>query len=130
MRLIRRRSRRKLRPIMRLIHRSHRAANAVRTMSPSGELFVASIVVCMILASFGDAVDPTWVSEAGLKFAFFDLGGEFSMLAMRHWHLLELLLSGGAMAAGIMILRIVVGAFFRPVDPAESRAVEKVPIKL
>jgi hypothetical protein len=83
---------------MRLIHRSHRAANAVRTVSPSGELFVASIVICMILASFGDAVDPTWLGEAGLEFAFFDFGGEFSVLAMRHWHLLELLLAGGVMS--------------------------------
>ena len=115
---------------MRLIHRSHRAANAVRTVSPSGELFVASIVICMILASFGDAVDPTWFGEAGLEFAFFDFGGEFSVLAMRHWHLLELLLAGGVMAVGIMVLRIVAGAFFRPLDPADSGGVEKVPIKL
>ncbi|WP_289296070.1 hypothetical protein [uncultured Reyranella sp.] len=115
---------------MRLIHRSHRAANAVRTVSPSGELFVASIVICMILASFGDAVDPTWLGEAGLEFAFFDFGGEFSVLAMRHWHLLELLLAGGVMAAGIMVLRIVVGAFFHPLDPVHQDAVEKVPIKL
>jgi len=115
---------------MRLIHRSHRAANAVRTVSPSGELFVASIVICMILASFGDAVDPTWLGEAGLEFAFFDLGGEFSVLAMRQWHLLELLLAGGVIAAGIMILRIVVGAFFQPLDSAHQDGVEKVPIKL
>ena len=115
---------------MRLIHRSHRAANAVRTVSPSGELFVASIVICMILASFGDAVDPTWLGEAGLEFAIFDLGGEFSVLAMRHWHLIELLLAGGVMAVGIMVLRIVAGAFFRPLDPAAPGGVEKVPIKL
>ena len=115
---------------MRLIHRSHRAANAVRTVSPSGELFVASIVICMILSAFGDAVDPTWFGEAGLEFAFFDLGGEFSILGMRHWHLLELLLAGSVMAAGIMVLRIVAGAFFRPLDSADSGAVEKVPIKL
>ena len=115
---------------MRLIHRSHRAANAVRTVSPSGELFVASIVICMILASFGDAVDPTWFGEAGLEFAFFDFGGEFSVLAMRHWHLLELLLAGGVMAVGIMVLRILSGAFFRPLEPAPSGGVEKVPIKL
>ena len=51
---------------MRLIHRSPRAASAVRTVYPSGELFVASVVVCMILAAFGDAVDPAWIGEAGL----------------------------------------------------------------
>jgi hypothetical protein len=115
---------------MRLIHRSHRAANAVRTVSPSGELFVASIVICMILASFGDAVDPTWWGEAGLEFAIFDFGGEFSLLAMRHWHLVDLLLAGAVMAMGIMVLRIVAGAFFWPLDSADANGVEKVPIKL
>jgi hypothetical protein len=33
-------------------------------------------------------------------------------------------------AAGIMVLRIVAGAFFQPLDSADSGAVEKVPIKL
>ena len=115
---------------MRLIHRSPRAANAVRTVSPSGELFAASIVMCMILSAFGDAVDPTWLGEAGLEFAFFEFGGELSILGMRHWHLVELLLAGAVIAAGIMVLRIVDGAFFRPLDSADSGAVEKVPIKL
>ncbi len=115
---------------MRLYQRSHRAANAVRTVSPSGELFVASVVICMILASFGDAVDPAWIGEAGLEFALFDLGGEFSVLAMRHWHLLQLFLAGTVVAAGIMVLRIVLGAFFWPLDPAPQRGVGKVPIKL
>lgn len=115
---------------MRLIDRSPRAANAVRTVSPSGELFVASVVICMILASFGDSVDPAWIGEAGLEFAIFDFGGEFSVLAMRHWHLLQLMLAGGTIAAGIMVLRIVIGAFFRPLEPAPPRDVEKVPINL
>ena len=37
---------------------------------------------------------------------------------------------GAVIAAGIMVLRIVAGAFFRPLDPADSGGVEKVPIKL
>ena len=115
---------------MRLIRRSHRAANAVRTAFPCAELLVASLVICMILSSFGYAVDPAWLGEAGLEFAFIDLGGEFSVLAMRHWHLLELLLAGGVMAAGIVILHIVAGAFFQPLATAHSGAVEKVPIEL
>ena len=62
---------------MRLVHRSRRAATAVRSVSTGGELFVASVVVCMLLAAFGDAVDPTWLAEsglgeAGLEFALFD----------------------------------------------------------
>ena len=113
---------------MLLIRRSPRAANAVRTVSPGGELFVASVVICMILASFGDAVDPTVLGEAGLEFALFDLGGEFSVLAMRHWHLLQLLLAGGVLAAGIYVLRIGSWAAFKALRPAPRRAVDKVPI--
>jgi hypothetical protein len=115
---------------MLLIRRSQRAANAVRTVSPGGELFVASVVICMILASFGDAVDPTLFGEMGLEYALFDLGGEFSVLAMRHWHLLQLMVAGGVIAAGIMVLRVVAGAFFRPLRSAPPRDSEKVPIEL
>jgi len=71
---------------MLLIRHSNRANNAVRTTSVAGELFVASVVICMILASFGDAVDPALLGEAGLEVALFDFGGELSVLAMRHWH--------------------------------------------
>ena len=113
---------------MLLIRRSARANNAVRTVSPGGELLVASVVICMILASFGDAVDPALFGEAGLEFALFDLGGEFSVLGMRHWHLLQLLLAGGALAAGIMLLRVCAAPFFRASRPAPRRAIDKVPI--
>src|SRR5260370_29463173 len=67
---------------MLLIRHSDRANNAVRAVSPGGELFVASVVIFMILVSFGDAVDPALFGEAGLEFGLFDLGGEFSVLAM------------------------------------------------
>jgi len=115
---------------MRLIHRSPCTANAARIALPGAELFVASLVICMVLSSFGYAVDPIWFGEAGLEFAFVDLGGEISVLAMRHWHLLELLLAGGMMAAVIVILRILAGGYFRPLATADPGAVEKVPIKL
>lgn len=113
---------------MLLIHRSPRAASAVRTVSPGGELFVASVVVCMLLASFGDAVDPGLFGEAGLEFALFDLGGEFSVLAMRHWHLLQLLLAGGVLAAGIAVLRVGAPAVFKALRPEPRRTIDKVPI--
>lgn len=115
---------------MLLIHRSQRAANAVRTVSPGGELFVASVVICMILASFGDAVDPAWIGEAGLEVALFDLGGEFSVLAMRHWDLLQLLLGGAVLAGGIAVLLLGGGIIYRMLRPAPTGGVEKVPIKL
>ncbi|CAN5126258.1 hypothetical protein BH10PSE6_BH10PSE6_34490 [soil metagenome] len=111
---------------MLLIHRSRRAANAVWTVSPRGELFVASVVLCMILAVFGDAVDPTLFGEA--EFALFDLGGESAILAMRHWSLLELLLAGGFVAAGIGALRILASAVVKALRPAPPRPIDKVPI--
>ena len=113
---------------MRLIHRSPRAANAVRTVSPGGELFVASVVICMLLASFGDAVDPTLFGEAGLEFALFDFGGEFTVLALRHWHLVQLLFAGGLVAAGIAVLRVGAPAVVKALRPAPRRAIDKVPI--
>jgi len=115
---------------MLLVHRSRRAARAVRTVSPGGELFVASVVICMILASFGDAVDPALFGEAGFEFAIFDFGGEFSVLAMRHWHLLQFLLAGVVLGTGLAVLRVGAAAVVKVLRPADRRAEEKVPIRL
>lgn len=115
---------------MLLIRRSPRAANAVRTVSSGGELFVASVVAFMILASFGDAVDPGLFGETGLELGLFDLGEEFSVLAMRHWDLLQILAAGGAVAAGISVLGIGVSVLAKRLRSAPRRAVEKIPIKL
>src|SRR6188768_3683887 len=99
---------------MLLVHRSRRAANAVRTTSPGGELFVASVVVAMLLAAFGDAVDPAWLGEAGLEFALFDFGGELSLLGMHHWHLVHYLLAGAVIAGGLAAFKAGAGRLFRP----------------
>ncbi len=113
---------------MLLIHRSPRAANAVRTVSGRGELFVASVVICMILSAFGDAVDPMLFGEAGLEFALFDLGAETSVLAMRHWSLLALLMGGGVAAAGIGALVIGASVLAPVLRAAPRRPIGKVPI--
>jgi hypothetical protein len=115
---------------MLLVHRSHRAARAVRTVSPGGELFVASVVVAMLLAAFGDAVDPAWLGEAGLDFALFDFGGELSLLGLHNWHLLQLLVAGGLIAGGIGAFKLAVDRLFRPLRPAPGRGMGKVPINL
>jgi hypothetical protein len=115
--------------IMLLVHRSPRAANAVRTVSPGGELFVASVVVCMILAAFGDAVDPALLGEAGLEFTLFDLGGETAVLAMRHWSLLQLLLAGAGVAAGIGCIGLACAAVISALRDSVRGRPEKVPIK-
>ena len=100
---------------MLLIRHSDRANNAVRAASPGGELFVASVVICMILVSFGDAVDPA-------------LGGEFSVLALRDLHLLQLLLAGGLLAAGLAALRLGGALAQKVLRSAPGRAIEKVPL--
>ena len=115
---------------MLLLRRSHRANNAVRTVSPAGELVVASVVVCMILATFGDAVDPTLLGEAGLEFALFDLGGESAVLAMRHWSLLQLLLAGGALAAGLGAIGLAGAAVVSSLRDSIRGRPDKVPIQL
>ena len=115
---------------MLLIRHSKRANNAVRTTSGAGELFVASVVICMILASFGDAVDPALFGEAGLEFAIFDFGGELSVLTMRHWHLIQLLLAGAAGAFGVFVLRVFAAGLVRILRPAGRRSIDKVPIGL
>ncbi len=115
---------------MLLAHRSRRASRAVRTVSPGGELFVASVVVAMLFSAFGDAVDPAWLSEAGLEFALFDVGGELSLLGIHHWHLLQYLLAGAAIAGGIAAFKAGLGRVFHPLRPAPRRAIDKVPIEL
>ena len=113
---------------MLLIRHSDRANNAVRAASPGGELFVGSVVICMILVSFGDAVDPALFGEAGLEFGLFDLGGEFSVLALRDLHLLQLLLAGGLLAAGLAALRLGGALAQKVLRSAPGRAIEKVPL--
>ena len=118
---------------MLLIHHSPRAANSVQTVSPSGELFVASVVIFMILVSFGDAVDPALFGEAGLEFGLFDLGSEFSVLALRDLHLLQLLLAGSLLAgsllaAGLAALRVGGVLAQKVLRSAPRRAIDKVPL--
>ena len=115
---------------MLLVHRSRRAARAVRTVSPGGELFVASVVFTMLLAAFGDAVDPAWLGEAGLEFALFDFGGELSLVGMHHWHLIQYLLAGAVIAGGLAAFKAGLGRVLNPLRPAPRRALDKVPIEL
>jgi hypothetical protein len=114
--------------IMLLIRHSERANNAVRAVSPGGELFVASVVIFMILVSFGDAVDPALFGETSLEFSLFDLGGEFSVLALRDLHLLQLLVAGGLLAAGLGVLRLGGARAQKILRSAPRRAIDKVPL--
>ncbi|HYC65900.1 MAG TPA: hypothetical protein VEC14_14315 [Reyranellaceae bacterium] len=91
---------------------------------------MASVVVCMIFAAFGDAVDPALLGEAGLEFALFDLGGESVLLAMRHWSLLHLILAGTALAVGLGAIGLACAAVVHALRESVHGRPVKVPIKL
>jgi len=107
----------------------HRLLSHIGAEVPEPPAAWIAICICVILAAFGDALGPVWIGEAGPEVAVFDLGEEFSVLAMQHWHL-RLLLGAAALAAGIAVLRIGGAGFDGALCPTSPRGVEKVPIKL
>jgi len=113
---------------MRLIDRSRHHPNFVRAVSPAGDWFVGSVVACMLLVSLGDALDPALLGEAGLEFGLFDLGGELSVLAARHWHVLQLLLAGTLLATGVAWLQVCGRVAVKVLRSAPGKGVDKVPI--
>lgn len=113
---------------MLLVHRSPRGRNAVRTVSGGGALFVMSVVACMVLASFGEAVDPLSLGEAGLELAALDGVGEFSLLALHQWHLLQFLFAGAVLAGALALLRVFALPLLRRLRAVPPRAIDKVPI--
>ncbi len=114
---------------MLLIRRSRRASNAVHTISPDGELFVTSVVLCMLFSAFGDAIDINIAGEAGFEVMLFDVGGELSLLAMSQWNLLQLLLAGALVTAGVWFVTVTGRIALKALRPGPNRAVEKVPIR-
>ena len=113
---------------MLLVHRSPRGRDAVRTVSGGGALFVLSVVACMILASVGDALDPAPLGEAGLELAALDGVGEFSLLALHQWHLLQFLFAGAGLAGALALLQVFLLPFLRRLQAVPPRAIDKVPI--
>ena len=113
---------------MLLAHHSGASRNLSRSVSGSGQLFAACVVVLMILASFGEVLDPSLMSELELDILASELGLESILMGLPNWNLLELLLAGLALAAGLLVigagLRMLVPALF----PADPRRGDKVPI--
>jgi hypothetical protein len=58
-----------------------------------------AVLVGVALACLGDALGPMTAGEAGFDLAIFDLGAEFSVLALPHGTGLALLFTGVAVAA-------------------------------
>jgi hypothetical protein len=113
---------------MKLVHRSTRARDAVRTTPACGQIFVAAVVGLMLLAVLGDIIGPIAMGEAGMDFVLFDMGGEGAVLAIQHWSLLDMLLAGGAVALGASVIRVELTALTRTLVSALSRGLGKIPI--
>jgi hypothetical protein len=113
---------------MKLIHRSARAREAVRTVSTGGEVFVGAVVVLMLLAGLGDIIGPIGLGEAGMEVALFDMGGEAAVLATQHWSLVELMLAAGAIAFVASVVRAELLVMAKALVSALSRGQGKIPI--
>lgn len=113
---------------MKLVHRSARAREAVRTTSLSGEVFVGAVVLLMLLAVMGDILGPMALGEAGMEFALFDMGGEGAVIAIQNWSLLEMMTAAGAVALGISVIRNEIAAMARTLVSAICRGLGKIPI--
>lgn len=113
---------------MKLVHRSARAREAVRTTSSGGELFVGALVLLMLLAVLGDILGPVALGEAGMEFALFDMGTEGAVVALQHWSLLEMMTAAGGIALGLSVIRSEIAAIARTLVSAVSRGLGKIPI--
>ncbi|MFO1081605.1 MAG: hypothetical protein U1E23_13380 [Reyranellaceae bacterium] len=113
---------------MRLIDRSRPDRLPAAAASPAGELFVASVVGGMLLIVLGDVLDPALLGDLGFEAGLFDMGGELAVLTAADWPLLQLLLLGGLVPAGIAVLRLLGPRPARPLRAADGRPPDKVPI--
>lgn len=113
---------------MRLIHRSAQARDAVSHTHGGGEVFVVSVLICMLLAVLGDAIDPALFGEAGLDIAFLDFGADSLLLGAAEWPLLSLLFAGGVLALAYRASRGFGTVAMRVLRQADARRDGKVPI--
>ena len=113
---------------MKLIDRSERAREAVRTTSSGGEIFVATVVVIMLLAVLGDILGPIALGEAGMEFALFDMGGEGAVIAIQHWSLLKMMAAASCVALAASVIRNEIVVMARTLVSAVSRGLGKIPI--
>ena len=113
---------------MKLIHRSQRAREAVRTVSTDGQIFVAAVVFLMLAAILGDILGPLLGGEASADLALLDLGSESTGLAFQHSSLLSVLLFAGAVALAVSTIRIELVPMVRTMVSALRRGLGKIPI--
>jgi hypothetical protein len=115
------------RPML-LSHHSRASRDLSRSVSGRGQLFVACVVVLMILGSFGEVLEPALMSELELDILASELGLESILMNLPSWNLVELLLAGLALAAGLLVIGAGLRMLVRALFPADPQRGDKVPI--
>lgn len=111
---------------MLLCHHARRSSNAVRTVSPGGQLFVACVVVMMLFSVFSEAWE---LASLEAEFLASDVALEFlGTLGLHHLNLIELILAGGALALAFSAITTVGVLALKPMRSADRRRLDKVPI--
>jgi hypothetical protein len=105
-----------------------RPADIVRALSPGGGLFAVGVVICLLLVSLGDVLDSALLGETGLEVGLFDLGGVLFVVVLQHWPLLQLLLAGGVLAAGLAVLSAAARPVLKVLRSTPPSAIYKIPI--
>jgi hypothetical protein len=113
---------------MLLAHQSPASRDLSRSLSGRGQLFVACVVVLMFLASFGEVLEPTLMTELELDILTSELGLESITMGLPGWSLVELLLAGLALSVGLMVIAASQRMLVRALFPADPRRGDKVPI--
>lgn len=113
---------------MLLVHHSRASRDLSRSVSGSGQLFVAVVVVLMLLGAFGEVLEPALMAELELDILASELGLETILSGLPTWSLVELLLAGLAATAGLLGLAAGFRALVRALTPADPERGDKVPI--
>jgi hypothetical protein len=111
---------------MLLCHHARAGANAVRRVSPGGQLFATCVVVLMLLSVFSE----TWeLAALEAEFLASDVTLEFlGSLGLRHWNLIELVLAGAVLSLSLSLLATAGVLLLKAMRSAERRRPDKIPI--
>ncbi|TXL82271.1 hypothetical protein FHP25_00805 [Vineibacter terrae] len=111
---------------MLLAHHALARNKAAHRASPSGQLFVACVVVLMLVSIFSE----TWeIASLEADVLASDIALEFlGSLGLRHWNLIELILAGGVLALALSTLATIGVLIVKAMTPADRRRADKVPI--
>jgi hypothetical protein len=111
---------------MLLCHHALARSKAAHRASPSGQMFVACVVVLMLLSVFSEAWE---IASLEADILASDVALEFlGSLGLRHWNLIELVLAGGGLALALSAFTTVGVLISKAMTPGDRRRAGKVPI--